>query len=202
MVMPLFEDALNIYEYGSIVYGTYVEGKSDRDYVVIVPDDYAIDTDQIEYDNCHYNIFHAKTWQEKLNNNEIDAMEVFFLPQKHVIKETKKFTSTIEPVKIREQFSRTASNSFVKCKKKLIVKDSYAPRIAKKSLWHALRIINFGIQILTNGKITDYGSVNYLYDEIVNNDVNDWSYYQANYRSLYNQFKSKFRIAEKENPAI
>ena len=142
-MLDFLDDALNIYEYGSIVYGTYVEGKSDKDYVVIVPDDYPINVDQIENNNCHYNIFHASKWQEKLNNNEVDAMEVFFMRKKHVIKETIHFETVIVPSKIREQFSRTASNSWVKCKKKLIVEDSFNPRVGKKSLWHSLRIIEF-----------------------------------------------------------
>ena len=198
-MLDFLEKALNIYEYGSIVYGTYVEGKSDRDYIVIVPDDYNIDVDQVEDNNCHYNIFHKTTWQEKLNNNEVDAMEIYFLPYKHVIKETVYFETKIVPAKIREQFSRTASNSWVKCKKKLVVEDSFNPRVGKKSLWHSLRIIEFGIQILRTGKINNYGCVNHLYDPIVNNTHNDWEHYQHYYQPIYNAKKSMFRLAEKGN---
>lgn len=193
-MLDIINNALNIYEYGSIVYGTYIDGKSDKDYIVIVPDDYAVDIDQIEYDNCHYNIFHALEWQHKLDNNEVDAMEVYFLDKKHVIKERIVFQTNIVPSKIREQFSRTASNSFVKCKKKLIVPQDFHPRIAKKSLWHSLRIINFGIQILTMNTIEDYSSMNYLYDEIVNNTINEWEFYQQKYKPIYNQLKTKFRL--------
>jgi hypothetical protein len=189
--------ALNIYEYGSVVYGTYIDGKSDKDYIVIVPDDYTINTDQVEHNNCHYNIFHAAQWQQKLNNNEVDAIEVYFLPKKHVVKETIVFTTEIVPSKIREQFSRTASNSWVKCKKKLIVEDSFNPRVGKKSLWHSLRIIEFGTQILLKGSITNYDSLNYLYDAIVNNDNNIWEHYQNNYQPIYNKMKTEFRLAEK-----
>ena len=198
-MLDFLEKALNIYEYGSIVYGTYIEGKSDRDYIVIVPDDYEIDIDQIECNNCHYNIFRASVWQEKLNNNEVDAMEVFFMPKRHVVKETVYFQTKIDPSKIREQFSRTASNSWVKCKKKLIVEDSFNPRVGKKSLWHSLRIIEFGTQILLTGKINDYSCMNHLYDAIVNNEHNDWEYYQHYYQPIYNAKKTRFRLAEKGN---
>ena len=198
-MLDFLEKALNIYEYGSIVYGTYVEGKSDRDYIVIVPDDYELDIDQIERDNCHYNIFRASAWQEKLNNNEVDAMEVFFMPKRHVVKETVYFQTKIDPSKIREQFSRTASNSWVKCKKKLVVEESFNPRVGKKSLWHSLRIIEFGTQILLTGKINDYGCMNHLYDAIVNNEHNDWEYYQHYYQPIYNAKKTRFRLAEKGN---
>ena len=193
------KEALNIYEYGSIVYGTYIEGKSDRDYIVIVPDDYQIDVDQIEHDNCHYNIFHATTWQKKLDNNEVDAIEIYFLPKRHVLKETMRFNTDIVPSKIREQFSKTASNSWVKCKKKLIVEDSFNPRIGKKSLWHALRIIEFGTQILLTGKINNYSCMNNLYDSIVNTPHDDWEYFQHFYQPIYNAKKTRFRLAEKGN---
>lgn len=192
----ILSDALNIYAYGSIVYGTYIDGISDRDYIVIVPDDYPLENEQIEHKNCHYNIFHASQWQEKLNNNEVDALEVYFLPQEHILKETIKFKTIIVPSKVREQFSRTASNSWVKCKKKLTVEKDYNPRVGKKSLWHSLRIINFGIQILCTGRISDYDTLNYLYDEIVNNDLNQWEYYYNKYKVLYNNMKSQFRLAE------
>ena len=187
-MLDFLEKALNIYEYGSIVYGTYLEGTSDRDYIVIVPDDYVIDVEQIEHDNCHYNIFHATTWQEKLNNNEVDAMEIYFMPKRHVVKETVYFKTNIVHSKIREQFSRTASNSWVKCKKKLIVEDSFNPRVGKKSLWHSLRIIEFGTQILLTGKINDYSCMNHLYDAIVNNKRDDWEYYQHYFQKLQHHF--------------
>ena len=195
----LINKALNIYEYGSIVYGTYVEGVSDRDYIVIVDDHYQITDEQIELNNCHYNIFSASRWQEKLNNNEVDALEVYFLPKKYVVKETIAFKTTIIPSKVREQFSRTASNSWVKCKKKLTVEKDYNPRVGKKSLWHSLRIISFGTQILCTGRICDYGILNHLYDKIVNNDLNQWEYYYNNYKVLYNNMKSQFRLAESKS---
>lgn len=198
-MLDFLEKALNIYEYGSIVYGTYVEGQSDRDYIVIVPNDYHIDEDQIELNNCHYNIFHESTWQGKLNNNEVDAIEVYFMPKRHVVKETVYFKTEIVHSKIREQFSKTASNSWVKCKKKLIVEESFNPRVGKKSLWHSLRIIEFGTQILLTGKINDYSCMNHLYDAIVNNKRDDWEYYQHYFQPIYNAKKTKFRASEKGN---
>lgn len=197
-MLDFLDKALNIYEYGSVVYGTYIEGKSDKDYIVIVPDDYILNVDQVEHNNCHYNIFHAHQWQEKLNNNEVDAIEIYFLPKRHVVKETIFFNTEIVPSKIREQFSRTASNSWVKCKKKLIIENSFNPRVGKKSLWHSLRIIEFGTQILLTGKINNYGCMNHLYDSIVNNEHDDWEYYQHYFQPIYNAKKTKFRLAEKE----
>lgn len=193
----IFKIALNVYHYGSFVYGTFQKEISDYDYIVIIPDKFSdLDKEQFETDDCQYSFYTQSTWQEKLNNNDVDAIETYFLPQEFIIKETVKFQTEIKKEKIRENFSKTASNSFVKCKKKLIVEKDFAPRVGKKSLWHSLRIIDFGIQILKYGKIKDYTSTNYLYDEIVNYEDNNWKYYKEKYQQLYNKMKTEFRLAE------
>lgn len=193
----IFKIALNVYHYGSFVYGTFQKNVSDYDYIVIIPDALnELDNKQFEKDNCQYSFFTKTTWQQKLDNNDVDAMETYFLPKQFIVKETVKFSTNIVKEKIRENFSKTASNSFVKCKKKLTVEKDFAPRVGKKSLWHSLRIINFGTQILKYGRIKDYTSVNYLYDEIVNCESNDWKYYKEKYQQLYNKMKTEFRLAE------
>ena len=190
----ILKDALNIYHYGSFVYGTFQKKISDYDYIVILKDEFfELDKQQYEHENCQYSFYIASTWQRMLNNNEVVAIETFFLNKKYIVKETKVFETNIDIKKIRENFSKTASNSFVKCKKKLTVSESFNPRIAKKSLWHSLRIIDFGIQVITYGEIKNYSNLNYLYDEIVNCDNNDWDYYHKKYKLLYNSLKTTFR---------
>ena len=194
-INKILENALNIYHYGSFVYGTFTEGTSDYDYIVILPNRYTeMDKEQYMEANCQYSFYVQSTWQTMLDDNEVCAIETYFLPKKYIVKETIKFTTTIIPDKIRENFSHVASNSYVKCKKKLVVADSFAPRIAKKSLWHSLRIIDFGIQILKSGAILSYCSMNHLYDEIVLCESNDWEYYKNKYKPFYNSIKTEFRL--------
>lgn len=195
----VIENALNIYHYGSFVYGTFKEGISDKDYIVIVPDEYKdFDLAQFEQNNNQYSIYTKSTWQHKLDNNDVDAIETYFLPDKYKVKETELFKTNINPEKIRENFSRVASNSFVKCKKKLTVEKDYNPRVGKKSLWHSLRIIDFGTQILKTGRIYNYRSMNHLHDDIVNSQRNDWEFFKEKYQPIYNTMKTNFRLAEKE----
>jgi hypothetical protein len=195
----ILQSALNIYYYGSYVYNTYQEGISDMDFIVILPNTYSPNADIIEYNNCHYSLYTLSEWQAKLQRHDVDAIETYFLDNRFKIKETVEFHINIDRTKIRENFSRTASNSWVKCKKKLEVEDSFNPRVAKKSLWHSLRIINFGVQIMIHGKIIDYTAMNSLYNEIVNNDINDYSYYKEKYQKYYNNLKTLFRQTELYN---
>lgn len=195
IIKKLLNEAICIYHYGSYVYGTFDENKSDYDYIVIIPNEYEkYDFEQFETNNNQYSFYTKTTWIKKLNNNEVDAIETLFLPQKYKIKEKEKFEVDIKKEKIRENFSKVASNSYVKCKKKLEVEESYNPRIGKKSLWHSLRILYFGIQILTYGKIVDYGEANFLYESIVMCEKNNWEYYKIKYKPLYNELKTKFRL--------
>lgn len=93
--------------------------------------------------------------------------------------------------KLREEISKRASNSFVKCKKKLTV-ETNEERIGLKSLFHSLRMIDFGIQIAETGRIYDFTASNhYLYDifEIGPN----WDKLKEKYQPIYNQLSSKFR---------
>ena len=109
----IFKIALNVYHYGSFVYGTFQKNVSDYDYIVIIPDALnELDNKQFEKDNCQYSFYTQSAWQERLDKNEVDAIETYFLPEKYIIKETVKFSTNIIKEKIRENFSKTASNSF------------------------------------------------------------------------------------------
>lgn len=182
-------DVLNIYEYGSRVYGTANEN-SDYDFVVVVKDE-VYTTDHYSKENYEFNIYSKSQWIKMAEENDVIFCECFFLPNK--IKEEFVPEFKVDVPKLRASFSHVASNSFVKCKKKLTVEKDYVPYIGKKSLWHSFRILMFGIQILSKGKIYDYSEANYLYKEIVKNDCNDWEYYKEKYQGLYNSYKSEFR---------
>ena len=199
-IKKVLEQSLNIYHYGSFVYGTFTPNKSDIDYIVILPDTYKnLDKQQFENGNNQYSFYTKSTWQQKLDNNDVDAIETYFLPPQFIVKEAEFFHTYIIPEKIRDNFSRVSSNSFVKCKKKWEVENSFNPRVAKKSLWHSLRIVDFGIQILSHGKIVNYSSLNHLYNDIVNSEINEWKYYKEKYQPLYNSLKTQFRLFDRKD---
>lgn len=195
-LFTLFDRATNVYHYGSYVYGTYVEDVSDVDYIVIVPNSMQdLNNQQFECNNKQCTVYTEATWQQMLNQCDVSAMECYFLPKEFIVKQNKMFDADLTREKIRNSFSRVASNSFVKCKKKLEVVESYNPIVGKKSLWHSLRIIDFGIQILTHDSIINYSSMNHMYDKIVKSDRNDWSFFKEQYKPLYNALKTKFRAS-------
>lgn len=184
-VLPEFNfPTLRVYKHGSHVYGTNHEF-SDDDYIIVVPDweKDGLFRSFIVPEDTH--VIPKSVFIEKLKDHDIDALECYFQDEFQI------FPFELDLKKLRHSISSTASNSYVKAKKKLIKERDYY--IGKKSLWHSLRILNFGIQIAEAGRIYDYGAMNFLYNEIVNNESNDWDYFDKRYKVIYNKLKSKFK---------
>lgn len=189
-----------LYKYGSRVYGCANEA-SDFDYILVV--DRPVSEDKqpgLIGTGVDINVINITRFLHKLDLHDIDALECAFLYPKDVFINRIDFDGFIfNKVKLRHSISDKASHSFVKAKKKLTVEKDLNPYIGKKSLFHSLRIINFGTQIATHGKIIDYSAANNFWDEIVNNPNNDWQYYKEKYQPIYNNMMTEFRkLAPKE----
>lgn len=182
------KNILNIYTYGSAVYGLRNE-KSDIDYIVVVNEK---DKEMEEVGIFDFHYYSKKEWKDLADRNNIAFIECVFLDDKFKIKETYIPDYKISIEKIRREFSHEASNSFVKCKKKLTVEKDYNPYIGKKSLFHSLRILMFGIFLLNNGYLK-YDIANKYYKDIVLSENNDWLYFKNLYQPEYNKLKSEFR---------
>ena len=179
---------VGVYSFGSSTYGTQTEN-SDSDFVIIV--DMEQDYIQHESKTVDMHIMSIDYFKKKLNDHDIMALEAYFNPNP-----IKKFETDFELnlVKLRHQISSVVSNSWVKAKKKVSLEneDSW---VGWKSLFHSLRILEFGNQIAKNGKITDYTCMVPLWVEIISfvqqdKDINEIMGY---YKPTYNVERTKFR---------
>jgi hypothetical protein len=182
-------DVLNIYPYGSRVYGSNPNG--DYDYIAVVKGD--VEEIQISGENFDVTIYNENDFNNLIENHEISILECLYLPKDILISNLKEFNFVLDLNKLRGSLSKKASNSFVKAKKKLTIEKDYNPYIAKKSLFHSLRILMFGIQIAEKGRIYDYSEANCFWTDIVENPKNDWEYYKEIYQPIYNSFKTRLR---------
>lgn len=186
------KSVLNIYVFGTHLYGCATEN-SDVDYIVITEDD-LLDGENIKCGNNDFNFYSFDNWLEKCHNNHINALEVMSITDsKFIIKESVKFDVNIDLIKLRESISATVSNSWAKANKKLNVQKDYSPTLAKKSLWHCFRILMYGIQVAKYGKIINFEESNYLFDEIFNDESNDWKYFKNKYQMQLNNMRTEFR---------
>ncbi len=183
---------INIYSYGSRVYGTHTEN-SDFDYIVV--SDTQIPHQQIDKENTNYTIYSMEEFYKQIREYEISALECLFLPANQIIKNSQPIQppSDFDLGKLRSSISAKASNSFVKAKKKFIVEKDRNIYVGKKSLFHSLRIPIFGCQLATSGKITNYAAANHYWPDILNNPSENWEDYHKIYKPIHNKEMTEFR---------
>lgn len=187
-----------IYPYGSQVYGTQ-RYNSDYDYIVV--DDNAQDgREESLYCGQHELNVHFHTpdhWIQMIEEHKIFALESVLQTTKDVYR---KYLQ-LDLSKLRKEISEKSSNSWVKCKKKLIVEHDF--RIGLKSLFHSFRIIDFGIQIARDGCINEYrsGRMQSLFSDIMDSfpflnadsAEDEWNRINAKYKPLHNEMLTEFR---------
>ena len=186
-------DIVAIYPYGSRVYGTASE-TSDYDFIVVaknLPRDQG--SDQFSANNVNINIYSQVHFQKQLDEHKIASLECYFLPQDLILLEKERLKWNYNKSELRSSISMKSDHSFVKAKKKMIIAKDFDPYIAKKSLFHSLRILTFGIQIATYKKIVNYQEANHYWHELVNCNQTDWDFYKEKYQPEFNKLKSVFR---------
>lgn len=205
MISNLINDdnCINLYMFGSYVYKTN-NSDSDQDYIAIVKELYDFGT-LYNKDNITIHFITENNFITYLSENEIQALECYFIPKEFILKETKKFTLNINKEKLRVSISTIVSNSYVRGKKKLTIQGDYDKKLAIKSIFHSLRISDFGKQIALENKIVDYSSMNWLLLDLWKITENKesweaWNIIDNKYRSLYNKKCSEFKaLCPKEN---
>lgn len=182
----------NLYCYGSLVYGTD-NPDSDTDYIAVmdgdVGEEYTLSNGEAGVHRVDVTLYDVKRFRQQLDNHEISVIECLYASD--ILQQQLTFAWTLDRGKLRESLSAKSSNSFVKAKKKFEVERE--PYIAKKSLWHSLRILNFGIQLATTGTIQDYTAANHWWKDILANSSVIWDDYKMIYQPIYNALKTEFR---------
>lgn len=179
--------------YGSRVYGTHRED-SDYDYIGLVPANRMVDTGtEYRWNTLNVHIYNRYDFQKQLERHKIHTLEAYYLPNSCVPKE---FKFELDLPKLRVEVAEKASHSFVKARKKIDKEHDFY--VGFKSLFHSLRILNFGIQIASKGKI-DYTAANKYWFEIRDAGEYNWDYYKNKYQPVYNELATEFRkLAPKE----
>lgn len=137
----------------------------------------------------NFNIFTVSQFIEKLNNYDISILESYFSP-------ISKFNFTVDfqinLQKLRIWISSTSDNSWVKCKKKLILdwEDKYT---WYKSLYHSFRIIDIWIQLAKYWKVCSFTNTKSLYFEIMSEKLS-WDQLNEKYKEKWNKSRSEFKL--------
>lgn len=207
MDVPLIQDIIKasgihhtrvfcIYLFGSRVYGTSNESS---DYDIIMVANNSVEAIEITNGKFNIHVYTPKKFKEDLDWHRINNLECIFAPEWAKIKEDIKWDFVLDKNKLRHAISHISSNSWVKCKKKLEHNEYY---VGIKSLFHSLRIANYGYQIASNGTIIDFKEVNHVWDDLTfkhlpkymrDKHTWKWSELDAKFKHIHNEYMSNFR---------
>lgn len=167
--LKIEEEVLAIFPYGSRVYGSANEN-SDYDYIVVTKGAFlksggfkqnAISSEDKKIQGVLYS---RSGFIDAINNYEIGALECLSLDPSFVVlsKWPFKVQKWSEKEMVNKIIQKASASWYIASEQsKGGWKDS-----AKKGIFHALRILMFGVQLKENQKIVDFSEANKLKEEI------------------------------------
>jgi hypothetical protein len=186
------DKVLNIYQYGSHVYGN-ANPDSDFDFIIVYKaallENGSFKNNAISNDNHTIQAvcYSRSGFIDAINNYEIGALECLFLPDEMVIQ--KKWDFKIQKFVVKDMIRKIiskASDSWYVAIKRNQNDDIIA---AKKGVYHALRILEFGLQLKEYQKIVDYAVTNDLKTKI----MLDADFNSSNYLPMRDELIDKLK---------
>lgn len=155
------ELVVNIYPYGSRVYGT-AEESSDEDYIIVfksafLPNGAFRNNAISSEDRTVQAVCYSRTgFQDALNNYEIGALECYFLPEEKVVQRKWPFRMSKWDTKdmVKSIISKASASWYLAT----VQYRDEEEEMSRKGIYHALRILDFGLQMKEYGRIVDYGT--------------------------------------------
>jgi hypothetical protein len=188
------DEIKGIYIYGSRLFETDNDN-SDLDYCIVVEDneDYK-EYWQVETPDLDLHIMQISEYQKLLNECNDMALSMYF--QRDPIMKCEVEYNLDLPT-LRKSFSSKANNSFVKFKKKLIIEEDYDVRAAIKSLFHSIRILDFGTHIARPGSGASnqdcHGENIEWIEQVFEETNNNWEEIHKVFKPIYNEYATEFK---------
>jgi predicted nucleotidyltransferase len=192
--LKITEDVLAIFPYGSRIYGT-ANLDSDYDFIIVTKSAFlkngAFKQNAISsVDKKIQGVLYSRSgFIDAINNYEIGALECLFLDPSLVILPSKFFKiQKWEEKQLVQKIIEKASASWHIAS--MQSKDDYKES-AKKGIFHALRILMFGIQLKEHKRIVNFSEANELKEEI--NRLPDEMFDDRMYLKLRDELMFKLR---------
>lgn len=173
----------NVYLYGSRVYGNF-DHASDYDFLVVAR---SMDRDrEIRFSKYNIHVHTPDKFEDDLRAYRMVNLECVFAPSFAKAQEKVDYRTklSMDDFKLKKSIFKQSHDSWLKSNMKFREMDIDR---AVKSLFHSLRILMFGIQIIKYGEITNFSEANGYWDEISKMEEFKW-----------NIFKNRFLPIKKE----
>lgn len=192
--LGIMDQVIAIIPYGSQVYGT-ADSSSDHDYIIITKGAMlrggafkanAISSKDFRIQGVLYS---RSGFSNALDNYDISAWECLSLPRDKYIFSTPLFEKFVldkerkwdEKSMIKSIIRKASASRHIADEQS---KSGFAGR-AKKGMFHALRILHFGLQLKEHGKIIDLSACNEMYFKFKSINPDDFDT-----RDYYDEFDS------------
>jgi len=194
--LNITDKVISIFKYGSQVYGTADE-KSDSDYIIVMMSSMLKDgsfrssSPRSNSDKTIQGVIYSRGgFMDAINTYDIAALECISLGDEAVIKNiwnNFKVTNWNEKEMIKKVIQKASASRHVADQQ---AKSGNKDR-AKKGMFHALRILHFGLQLKEHRKIVDFGACNDMHFEFKNMDVDDFD--TRDYYREFDELLAKLR---------
>jgi len=160
-------EVLAIFPYGSQVYGT-ADSKSDNDFIIVMKSgmlgdgSFRLSSPLTSEDGMIQGVVYSRGgFINAINDYDIAALECLSLDKEDVLKLDWNFkvVNWNNKVMVKKLISKASASRHVADQQ---AKSGFGNR-AKKGMFHALRILNFGLQLKEHGKIVDFSQCNEMY---------------------------------------
>lgn len=192
------EKVMNIYPYGSRVYGCHTE-ESDHDWVIVyrssmLPSGAFRDNAISSPDRKHQATCYSRAgFRDAIDKYDIVALECIFLDPSQVVLQQESFR--VRKWQPKEMASAVITKASASWHQAVIQQNRYEDEErARKGVFHAIRILGFGLQMAEAGKIVDYGAYNAVRDEI----MNDENFWPTKYIGIRDNLQERLRIRADE----
>jgi predicted nucleotidyltransferase len=175
-------EIVNIYLYGSRVYGTFNQ-KSDWDYTIIMKGSSYNQKNTLKYDNFDVNFYNEKEFESLILEHSINALEYIFLPLKFVPVSKKDFRKDfkLDKQKLVSSVNKVVNETMKSAETHWNLNKFH---LAKKKIFHSIRFVLFGIQILKKNEIYDYEEANGYFKELMKEKFNSFDETKEKYLKI------------------
>ena len=184
--VPLYR-VWNAYIYGSRVYGT---NRNDSDYDIMLIASTLDAKKEIKGEKYNIHVITPDLFIDDLNLYKMVPLECLYSPEIARIQEKRELYLNIDKMKLKKYILTQSNSSWTKAKFKLNENDILR---GIKSVFHSLRILDFGIQILKKGRINDFSHANHFWAEINDSNEIEWKYFNKKYLGAKKKLEWKLK---------
>ena len=184
---------VNLLLVGSRLHGTSLPS-SDYDFLLVTSDDTTFpEGSKVERDNLDVTIFSRSEYIAKLQaGDDWQTIESLWLPSdvRWIFNEDFLPFYNHDLSKLRAAVSSIANKGHAYAKIMMTKQSNF--HLGRKNLAHEIRNLRLGIQIIDHGRIIDYTETKEVYEQIMAETSEDWSYYNERWGSVAMAHQKEF----------